>query len=263
MPSHPNRVKLHFDRLVRTEPHFTHSTLGSSISFFGIFFSQQEHGPIQVDCVHPSSPAASRVQPRDELLAEHAYARPHEVAGYHLHGGLDARGSYVPPRTLHRWPAVRAWQEALARRGFPLLEATTRLLESGPYPTLAQQKLLLRHGLGQTLWNALTITGVIEARGRLLIDLPAPDLQQVLVEDVSSTAIGHLQKGLLTAHGMDEGGDPRSRLGAHDAMWFAIRDLLFGRDAYRCPRSRRASRGRRAAASHPSCRCRTSSWCRS
>ena len=179
--------------------------------------------------------SAGLVYTREELLAEHAYARPLEIAGYRLHGGFDARGDYVPPRTLHRWPAVRAWQRALRARGYPLIEATTRLLEAGPYPNYAQQKLLLQHGLGQTLWNSLTITGVIEARGRLLIDLPAPDFQRVLVEDVSDTAIGHLRKGLLTAHGMDEGGDPRVRLGAHDEMWFAIRDLLFGKNAYPLP----------------------------
>jgi hypothetical protein len=178
---------------------------------------------------------AGLVYTREELLAEHAYARPLEVAGYRLHGGFDARGDYVPPRTLHRWPAVRAWQQALVARGYPLIEATTRLLAAGPYPSYAQQKLLLQHGLGQTFWNSLTITGVIEARGRLLIDLPAPDFQRVLVEDVSDTAIGHLRKGLLTAHGMDEGGDPRVGLGAHDEMWFAIRDLLFGRNAYPLP----------------------------
>lgn len=179
--------------------------------------------------------SAALVYTREDLLAEHPYARPLEVAGYRLHGGFDEAGRYLPPRTLHRWPAVRAWQEALLARGFPLIEATTRLLSAGAYPNDAQQKLLLRHGLGQTLWNSLTITGVIEARGRLLVDLPAPDFQRILVEDVSATAIGHLRKGLLTAHGLDEGGDPRSGLGAHDAMWFAIRDLLFGKDAYPLP----------------------------
>ena len=175
------------------------------------------------------------VYTREDLLAEHPYARPLEVAGYRLHGGFDARGDYLPPRTLRRWPAVRAWQQALRERGFPLIEATTRLLEAGAYPTYAQQKLLLQNGLGQTLWNSLTITGVIEARGRVLVDLPTPDFQRILVEDVSATAIGHLRKGLLTAHGMDEGGDPRTRLGAHDEMWFAIRDLLFGKNAYSLP----------------------------
>jgi len=178
---------------------------------------------------------AALVYSRNELLAEHPYERPHEVAGYVLHGGFDATGTYLPPRTLHRWPAVRAWQDALRARGFPLIEATTRLLEAGPYPTWAQQKLLLQNGLGQTLWNSLTITGVIEARGRLLIDLPAPDFQRVVVDDLSETATGHLNKGLLVAHGMDEGGDPRQRLGAHDEMWFAMRDLVFGKDAYPLP----------------------------
>ena len=56
----------------------------------------------------------------------------------------------------------------------------------GPYPSYEQQKVLLQHGLGLTLWNSLTITGVIAARGRLLIDLAAPD-QSILVEDVSET----------------------------------------------------------------------------
>lgn len=172
---------------------------------------------------------------REELLAEHPYARPQEMAGYRLHGGMDAEGRYVSPRTLHRWPAVRGWQRALRQRGFPLIEATTKLLASGPYPSYEQQKLLLQNGLGQTLWNSLTITGVIEARGRLLIDLPAPEFQKVLVEDVSATGLGHLTKGLLVAHGMDEGGDPASALGAHDQMWFAIRDLIFGADAYPMP----------------------------
>jgi len=175
------------------------------------------------------------VYSREELLAEHPYARPLEVAGYRLHGGFDAEGRYLPPRTLHRWPAVRAWQEALRARGFPLIEATTKLLAAGPYPSYEQQKVLLQHGLGQTLWNSLTITGVIEARGRLLIDLAAPDFQSILVEDVSETGTGHLNKGLLAAHGMDEGGDPRTRRGAHDEMWFAIRDLVFGKDAYPLP----------------------------
>ena len=60
---------------------------------------------------------------REDLLAHHPYASPHEVAGYRLHGGLDAAGAYVPPRTLHRLPAVREWQRRLAERGWPLVEA--------------------------------------------------------------------------------------------------------------------------------------------
>ena len=173
---------------------------------------------------------------RAELLAEDDYARPHEAAGYRLHGGFDAEGRYISPRVKHRWPAVRAWQAQLAARGLPLIDASQALLRRRTYPNAEQQKLLLGSGFGRTLWDSLTITGVIEARGRALCDLQAPDWQQVIAEDISQTCTGHLHKGLLYAHGMDEGGDPDNEgIGAHDAMWFAARDLVFGRNAYPVP----------------------------
>jgi hypothetical protein len=174
---------------------------------------------------------------REELIASHPFAMPHEAAGYALHGGLDAEGHYVSPRVLHRWPAVNAWTAALAARGFPLLEAETTLLKYPNFPNVDQQRLLLENGLGQTFWNSLTTTGVIEARGRNLALFDAPDLQSIIVEDLSDTACGHLAKGLFEAHGWDEGGgDARTPdLGAHDAMWFAVRDTVFGADAYPIP----------------------------
>jgi hypothetical protein len=173
---------------------------------------------------------------RDEIMASHPYARPHEEAGYKLHGGFMADGEYVSPRTLNRWPAVRAWGEALEARGFPLIDASGRLLELEGYPTFAQQKVLLQSGLGLTLWNSLTITGIIEKRGQVLCTVTAPDMQKIIVEDVSDSATGHLNAGLLHAHGMDEGGDLAApQFGAHDAMWFAARDLVFGKDAYPIP----------------------------
>lgn len=172
---------------------------------------------------------------RDELMAEHAYAKPQIEAGYRLHGGFDANGTYISPRTLHRWPAVEAWQAQVKGRGFPIIDASTRLLKRGAYPGIDQQKLLLGHGMGETLWNALTITGVIEARGRALCDAEAPDFQKIIEEDVSATSIGHLNKGLLFAHGLDEGGDKANGQGGHDDMWFAVRDALFGKDAFPLP----------------------------
>ncbi|HXZ00434.1 MAG TPA: hypothetical protein VEI03_10565 [Stellaceae bacterium] len=170
-----------------------------------------------------------------ELLAEHRYARPQIEAGYRLHGGFDAAGAYLSPRTLIRWPAVRAWQAALAERGFPLIDASTRLLSRGNYPSFEQQRLLLDLGLGQTLWNSLTITGFIEARGRRLAEVAPPDFAAVVMEDISGTATGHLGRGLMKAHGFDEGGSPEKGEGGHDTMWFAVRDLLFGKDAYPLP----------------------------
>ncbi len=172
----------------------------------------------------------------DQLLASHPYAKSHSAAGYNLHGGFVAGGKYQSPRTLHRWPAVLAWQGQLADQGWPLIDASADLLKRGNYPNLAQQALLLKHGLGQSFWNALTITGVIEAQGQALCDYPAPHWQDVIVQDITETCTGHLEKGLLWAHGADEGGDPdHPEVGAHDAMWFAARDLAFGKDAFPLP----------------------------
>ncbi len=165
---------------------------------------------------------------REELLRSHDYARPQVVAGHRLHGGFDAAGRYVPPRTLVRGPAVAAWTEALRARGGDLLAADASLLAGVRMPNEAQGRLLLREGLGQTFWNQLTVTGKIEARGRVLRDLPLPSLAGAVHEDASEWAIGHLQGGLLEAHGLDEGGEPERGIGGHDVMWFALRDLAFG-----------------------------------
>jgi hypothetical protein len=171
---------------------------------------------------------------REELIADHPYARGHEARGYTLHGGFLADGAYQSPRTLTRWPAVRAWGAALEARGFPLIDASTSLLARGNYPTIPQQKFLLAEGFGRTLWNALTVTGVIEARGRALATLKAPDVSAIVYDDLAETATGHLNQGLLYAHGVDEGGDPAipNGPGAHDLMWFAARDAVFGKDAH-------------------------------
>lgn len=171
---------------------------------------------------------APLVYTREELCRSHDYARPQVVAGHRIHGGFDADGRYVPPRTRVRGPAIDAWTEALRARGGELLAADASLLGGVRYPNEAQQKYLLLEGLGQTFWNNLTITGMIEARGRVLADMSFPELQDVIHEDVSQMAIGHLNKGLLWAHGVDEGGEPEKGIGGHDVMWFALRDLAFG-----------------------------------
>ncbi len=170
-----------------------------------------------------------------ELFADHPYARSHEAAGHRMHGGFDAAGVYQSPRTLIRWPAVRAWQQALEQRDWPLIDASTKLLSRGNFPSFEQQKLLLGWGCGQTLWNSLTVTGVVEARGLALTQIVPPDFQLLIEEDITNTALGHLGKGLLKAHGFDEGGVPGSGKGGHDTMWFAARDLLFGKNAYPMP----------------------------
>jgi hypothetical protein len=175
------------------------------------------------------------VRTEEELMREHDYAQPHIEAGHRLHGGFDAEGSYISPRTAVRWDAVRDWQKALRQRGGDLLPAGRSLLDGPRVPSYEQQKLMLREGLGQSFWNSLTITGVIEARGRLLADIEAPDFGEIVEEDVSKMAVGHLNRGLFRAHGLDEGGEPGRGIGGHDAMWFAVRDLAFGEDRYPMP----------------------------
>lgn len=172
---------------------------------------------------------------RAELEAEHDYATPHVECGLKLHGGFDEHGNYLSPRTRHRWDAVNAWMQALRDEGAEIVEATTALLTEPNYPTVEQELFLLKHGIEQPLWDSLTITGLIEARGRALADLVAPDFQEIIVEDISETALGHMNKGLLTAHGWDEGGMPGTDVGGHDVMWFAVRDLVFGKDKFAIP----------------------------
>jgi hypothetical protein len=167
-----------------------------------------------------------------DLLEEHDYAEPHLVHGRRLHGGFMADGRYQPPRAAVRGPAIEAWTRALRARGGRPLHADASLLAGTRVPNVDQQRVLLRAGLGQTFWNTLTITGKIEARGRLLAEVDFPDLAPAIVEDISAMAIGHLGQGLLVAHGLDEGGVPAAGVGGHDVMWFVLRDLAFGADAH-------------------------------
>lgn len=168
----------------------------------------------------------------EELLTDHEYAAHHVAAGQRLHGGMLADGSYQPPRALCREQAFDAWEAALDQRGGSPFGASASLLDGLRMPTAEQQLVLLRNGLGETLWNTLTITGKIEARGRLLAEMEFPDLAPAIVQDISEMAIGHLNGGLLLAHGLDEGGEPDEGIGGHDTMWFVARDLVFGVDAY-------------------------------
>ena len=167
-----------------------------------------------------------------ELLSAHDFATPHRIGDQRLHGGFDAEGAYIPPRSKGRRKAIDNWTAELRERGGDLLEADSSLLTGPRVPNYAQQCLLIENGVTRPFWNGLTITGKIEARGRMIAQIPLPDLQSLIVEDIGDMSIGHLGKGLLTAHGIDEGGEPDKGIGGHDVMWFVARDLAFGPDAH-------------------------------
>ena len=172
---------------------------------------------------------------KQEIEAEHDYQTLHVECGLKLHGGFDADGHYLSPRTKHRWDAINNWHKQLGDRGVPIVEASVALLTEQNFPNVPQQILLLKHGIEQSFWDSLTITGLIEARGKALAEVQAPDFQTIIVEDISATALGHMNKGLLTTHGWDEGGIPDSGIGGHDTMWFAARDLVFGKGKFLIP----------------------------
>jgi len=178
-----------------------------------------------------ASARSSLVYSQEDLLCDHPYDRPHVVEGRRLHGGF-INDRYQSPRSLMRGPAIQAWTNSLMSRGGQPLNAHAGLLTGVRLPTAAQQMVLVANDLDQVFWNSLTIIGKIEARGRFLAEMEFPELRPWIVEDISEMAIGHLNKGLLLAHGLDEGGQPAVGIGGHDQMWFVARDLAFGRGAH-------------------------------
>jgi hypothetical protein len=180
---------------------------------------------------------------RDELLRSHDYASLQTETGYRLHGGFLSDGRYASPRTLVRTPAVERWAQAVLDKGGTLIDVSQSILPTETWPNFAQSKFLLKRGLDRTFWTSLTTTGIVEGRGVALCTFSPPDFQPLVQEDLSGTLTGHLAKGLLWAHGADEGGDPGDRsIGAHDVMWFAVRDKVFARDLHPMPEVERVTR---------------------
>ena len=160
-----------------------------------------------------------------ELLATHPIEEPLVAGGVRCHGGFDADGRYVSPRTLNRMPAVAAWQaNHEATFGTELLSAP---IDTWPahYPNLAQSKLLLERGVTQPAISELTRIGTVEGFGGLIRHSQIPDLQACFAEDVRGTALAHLDRGLYEAHARDEAGHEDE--GGHRQMWFAARDVAF------------------------------------
>lgn len=88
-------------------------------------------------------------------------------AALRMHGGLLADGTYQPPRSLGRTVALDAWTDALRSNGGELFDLNSSLLDGDRIASEEQSRVLLRHGLGETFWNNLTIIGKI---GSELID---------------------------------------------------------------------------------------------
>jgi hypothetical protein len=160
----------------------------------------------------------------EELLASHAYEEPLVLGGRRMHGGFDATGTYVSPRTLHRWPAIRAWQAQLEKDsgGMPLLDCPSDFFAEF-YPNVEQTTYLLSEGVHTPLAHVLTHIGTIEGFGSIIRFVELGDLQSRFVEPLEGTATDHLNRGLYEAHARDESGFEDE--GGHQQMWYLVRDL--------------------------------------
>jgi hypothetical protein len=166
-----------------------------------------------------------------ELLASHDYEAPLIAGGVRCHGGFDADGAYVSPRTKHRVPAIEAWQAShRSTFGTDLLGVPIDTWP-GHYPNVAQARFLLESGLPEPIIDSLTRIGTVEGFGGMIRLSPIPDRRRTFVEDTDGTALAHLGGGLFEAHARDEAGWDREdggSEGGHKQMWFAARDVAFG-----------------------------------
>ncbi|MDQ3385190.1 MAG: hypothetical protein M3503_04125 [Actinomycetota bacterium] len=164
-----------------------------------------------------------------ELLQDHEVVEPLLAGGVRCHGGFDADGTYVSPRTKHRAPAIEAWQAQHAEQfGTPLLDPP---LETWPehYPNVAQARHLIGEGVPQPLISTLTRIGTVEGFGANIRHLDPSGMQRHFEEDIRGTGMDHLGRGLFEAHGRDEAGWEEEA--GHKDMWFAARDVAFGKRA--------------------------------
>jgi hypothetical protein len=161
----------------------------------------------------------------EELLASHPVAEPLIAGGVRCHGGFDQDGTYLSPRTLNRWPAIKAWQASHAAQfGTALLGLD---LDRWPshYPSVAQATWLIDNGVPEPVITTLTRIGTVEGFGSMIRHSVIPPLSRSFAEDIRGTATAHLGRGLYEAHARDEAGFDGE--GGHQQMWFAARDIAF------------------------------------
>ena len=160
-----------------------------------------------------------------ELLADHDYAEPLVARGVRCHGGFDQDGHYLSPRTRHRRAAIAAWEaQRLEQFSTPVLDIP---LESWPeaFPNVEQSKFLLSRGVREPTISALTRIGTVEGFGSMLRVLTIPDFERSFDEDITGTAVAHIDGGLFEAHARDEAGHGGEA--GHNVMWFVARDIAF------------------------------------
>ena len=152
----------------------------------------------------------------DEILAEHPYERPLVLDGVPCHGGF-VDGRYVSPRTLWRAPAIEAWQARLPPGELDAVLEPIGASVPPHFPTAAQTRLLVRHGVTVPLVRLLSLIAIVEGFGGDVLRLVAlPPLGERVRDPIDGTALAHLGS-LFEAHARDEAG--------HRRMWELARDI--------------------------------------
>lgn len=166
----------------------------------------------------------------DELLSDQPIAEPLVVAGTLCHGGFGDDGDYRSPRTRHRVPAIEAWQAHHADTFAGELIDVPLSTWPGQFPNVTQARLLIERNVPEPLMASLTRIGTVEGFGADIRLLHPGDLQPHFDDDITGTAVDHLDRGLFEAHARDEAG--WGEQAGHRDMWFAARDIAFeGRTA--------------------------------
>ena len=93
---------------------------------------------------------------RDEILTDPDYATRIERNGVLLHGGYAADGTYLPPRSVHRVPAIAAWAAQLEAGGHPRRVIEPEAVDRAFVPNTEQAKMLLRNGAAGAMTRILT-----------------------------------------------------------------------------------------------------------
>src|SRR6516165_2355136 len=118
----------------------------------------------------------------DELLATHSISEPLIAGGVRCHGGFDNSGAYVSPRTLHRWPAIKAWQAQHQEQfGTDLVGLP---LDAWPehYRNVAQAAWLLENAVPEPIITTLMRIGTVEGFGSMIRHTTIPPLERCFEE---------------------------------------------------------------------------------
>jgi len=159
---------------------------------------------------------------REEILADHPYERPLVLDGVPCHGGF-IQGRYVSPRTLWRAPAIEAWQVRLPAGEVDAILAPIGAAVPPHFPSAAQTRLLVRHGVTVPLVRLLSLIAIVEGFGGDVLRLVAlPPLGERVRDPIDGTALAHLGV-LFEAHARDEAG--------HRRMWELARDVALDKPA--------------------------------